>query len=180
MKKREKLTGEQRRQYIIELLKKENRPLTGQFIAEKTGVSRQVIVTDIALLRANDEPIIATNRGYLYMQEMPENDRYRRIVICKHPPERTEEELTTIVDCGVTVVNVIVEHPIYGDLTGSLMLSSRYDVAQFMNTIQQKGATLLSVLTDGLHLHTLEADSKEKLDIAIRKLDELGILYKEA
>lgn len=180
MNKREKLTGSERRKYIIELLKNEKKPLTGQYIAEKTGVSRQVIVTDIALLRANNEPIIATNRGYLYMQEKPSNNRYRRIIICKHPPEQTEEELTTIVDFGVTVVNVIVEHPIYGDITGSLMLSSRYDVEQFMNHIQKKGATLLSVLTDGLHLHTLEADSMEKIEAVCEKLKKLGILYTES
>lgn len=174
-----KLTGNERRQYIIELLKKEDKPIRGQYIAEKTGVSRQVIVTDIALLRANEEPIIATNRGYLYMQDEPANHVYRRIIICKHPPERTEEELTTIVDYGVTVINVIVEHPIYGDITGSLMLNSRYDVKQFMSHIENKGATLLSVLTDGLHLHTLEADSIEKLDAVCEKLKEMGILYTE-
>lgn len=175
-----KLTGDERRQYIIQLLKDESKPLTGQYIAEKTGVSRQVIVTDIALLRANNEPIIATNRGYLYMQDQPTNNRHRRIIICKHSPEQTEEELTTIVDYGVTIVNVIVEHPFYGDITGSLMLSSRYDVEQFLNHIQAKGANLLSVLTDGLHLHTLEADSVEKLDAVCDRLKEIGILYTES
>lgn len=175
----EKLDGKERRKYIVQLLKSEQNPITGQKIAEVTGVSRQVIVTDIALLKASDEPIIATNRGYLYMRKKQSSETYKRIVICKHRPEETAAELNAIVDCGVTVEDVIVEHPIYGELTGSLMIKSRYDVEQFTNAIEKKEASLLSVLTDGIHLHTLEADSVEKLDAACEKLDELGILYKE-
>lgn len=179
VKKREKLSGHERREFIIQLLKGEKRPITGQEIAKKTGVSRQVIVTDIALLKASDKPIIATNRGYIYMKKKQSSERYKRIIICNHPPERTEEELQTIVDCGVTIVDVIVEHPIYGELTGSLMISSRFDVEQFINARERKEAALLSELTDGLHLHTLEADSIEKLDAACERLDELGILFTE-
>jgi len=175
----EKLTGEERRNYIVQLLKNEDMPITGQKIAELTGVSRQVIVTDVALLKASDEPIIATNRGYLYMRKKESKLTHKRIVICKHTPEQTAQELNTIVDCGVTVENVIVEHPIYGDLTGSLMLKSRYDVEQFTQALTSKDASLLSVLTDGLHLHTLVADSVAKLDAACEQLDQLGILYRE-
>lgn len=179
MERRGKLDGKERREYIVQLLKNEHNPITGQAIAEVTGVSRQVIVTDIALLKASDEPIIATNRGYLYMRKKQPSHTHKRIIICKHRPEQTAAELNAIVDCGVTVEDVIVEHPIYGELTGSLMIKSRYDVEQFTNTIEKKDASLLSVLTDGLHLHTLEADSIGKLDAACERLDELGILYKE-
>lgn len=174
-----RLTGDERRDYIVQLLKSEESPITGQAIAEITGVSRQVIVTDVALLKASDEPIIATNRGYLYMKKKEHSDTFKRIIICKHSPEQTEEELKAIVDCGVTVENVIVEHPVYGELTGSLHIKSRYDVEQFVHTIKKEEATLLSVLTDGLHLHTLVADSVEQIDAACRRLEELGILYKE-
>lgn len=179
MERQGKLSGKERRKYIVKLLKSEQNPITGQSIAETTGVSRQVIVTDIALLKASNEPIIATNRGYLYMRKKQDSHTHKRIIICKHRPEQTAQELNAIVDCGVTVENVIVEHPIYGDLTGSLMIKSRYDVEQFTKTIKKKEASLLSVLTDGMHLHTLEADSVEKLDAACEMLDELGILYKE-
>lgn len=179
MERQGKLSGKERRKYILKLLKSEQNPITGQSIAETTGVSRQVIVTDIALLKASNEPIIATNRGYLYMRKKQDSHTHKRIIICKHRPEQTAQELNAIVDCGVTVENVIVEHPIYGDLTGSLMIKSRYDVEQFTKTIKKKEASLLSVLTDGMHLHTLEADSVEKLDAACEMLDELGILYKE-
>lgn len=84
-----------------------------------------------------------------------------------------------IVDCGVTVLNVTIEHPIYGDLTGSLMLKSRYEVERFYQEIQEKEAMLLSALTNGVHLHTLEADSIEKLDAASKALSEAGILVSE-
>lgn len=179
MKNIEKMTGKERRKYIVDLLSNAKQPITGQEIATKTGVSRQVIVTDVALLKARNEPIIATNRGYLYMNEEKSHGLYRRIILCDHTPEETEKELQAIVDCGVTVIDVIVEHPIYGELTGSLLLSSRYDIEQFIQAIQTKKATLLSVLTEGLHLHTLEADSVEKLDAACKRLRELGILYEE-
>lgn len=177
MERNKRLSGNERRNYIVQLLKEATDPITGQSLAETTGVSRQVIVTDIALLKASDEPIIATNRGYLYMKKKKINPSHKRIIICKHTPEETELELKAIVDCGVTVENVIVEHPIYGDLTGSLMIKSRYDVEQFIHAIEKKEASLLSLLTNGLHLHTLEADSVEQLDAACERLAELDILY---
>lgn len=177
MSNAKKMTGQERRAFIIQLLKKSNHPITGQELAQMTNVSRQVIVTDVALLKTSNEPIIATNRGYLYLQEQSEEKSFRRVIACNHTPEQTKEELDTIVDCGVTILDVIVEHPIYGDLTGSLQVSSRYDVEQFLATIRKHEATLLSVLTDGPHLHTIEADSVEKLDAACDALQATGILY---
>jgi len=101
---------------------------------------------------------------------------YRRVIVCQHRPEEAEKELETIVDHGVTIIDVSVEHPFYGELTGSLMISSRFDVEQFIQLIQRKESSLLSELTDGVHLHTLEADSEEKLDLACKKLTELGFM----
>src|SRR5699024_3506186 len=126
-----------------------SKPLIGQVLADETGVSRQVVVTDVALLRTANEPIISTNNGYLYLKEDPSNGMYRRIVACNHAPEQTKEELNMIVDYGVTVINVIIEHPIYGDLTGSLMIKSRYEVAKFYEEIKEKEVMLLSALTNG-------------------------------
>lgn len=173
------MPGKERRHYIMDLLKNSTEPITGQILAQKTGVSRQVIVTDIALLRTSDEPIIATSRGYVYQQKFPNKKLYRKVIVCKHTPEQARDELETIVDNGVTVVNVIVEHPFYGDLTGSLMIDSRYEVDRFVDTFSKHEATLLSVLTDGVHLHTLEADAMEKIDAACRALNEKGILVTE-
>lgn len=175
-----KMSGKERRQFIVNLLKQRTKPITGKELADKANVSRQVIVTDVALLKTSNEPIIATNRGYLYLKEQPDDRLFRRVVACKHSPEQTKDELDTIVDCGVTVVDVIVEHPIYGDLTGSLRISSRYDVNQFMESFSKHEAVMLSVLTDGFHLHTLEADTEGKIDAACHALEKSGLLYTEA
>lgn len=176
-KDQKKFLGSERRRYILQLLQNEKGPITGQEIAERTGVSRQVIVTDIALLKTSNEPIIATNRGYICMKTDEQADRKRRIIICQHSPKETQQELEAIVDCGVTIVDVTVEHPFYGDLTGSLMISSRYDVEQFMKYFSRKETFLLSSLTDGIHLHTLEADSDEKLNAACAALKKMDLLY---
>lgn len=175
----ERMVGKDRRAYIMNKLRSSTKPITGTKLAEETGVSRQVIVTDMALLKTSNEPIIATNRGYLYMDTESKNDVYRKIIICQHNPEQAREELEIIVDHGVTVVDVIVEHPFYGELTGSLMIESRYDVEQFLTEISKEEASLLSELTDGIHLHTIEADDEEKLNQACQQLKEAGILYTE-
>lgn len=175
----ERMVGEDRRAYILNKLQSSTKPITGTMLAEETGVSRQVIVTDMALLKTSNEPIIATNRGYLYMDNESGSDLYRKIIICQHTPEQARQELEIIVDYGVTVVDVIVEHPFYGELTGSLMIESRYDVGQFLTAITEEEASLLSELTDGIHLHTIEADSEEKLHQACNQLREVGILYTE-
>ncbi|MEI3614951.1 transcription repressor NadR [Pseudogracilibacillus sp. SO30301A] len=176
MGKRINMTGDERRKYIIDLLKQNDKPLTGKMLAEKTGVSRQVIVTDIALLRTSEEPIIATSRGYLYYQQKTQNDTFRKVIVCKHTPEETKKELELMVDCGVTVVDVIVEHPFYGELIGSLMVKSRYEVEQFVQSFSQNNAAPLLILTGGIHLHTIESDSQEKIDAACNALKKAGIL----
>lgn len=174
-----RMAGEERREYIVNKLKNNTRPVTGKTLADETGVSRQVIVTDMALLKTANEPIIATNRGYLYMDKQSDESLYRKVIICQHTPEQAQEELEIIVDCGVTVVDVIVEHPLYGELTGSLMVRSRYDVEQFVTALSEQEASLLSELTDGIHLHTIEADDEQKVNQACDRLREAGILYTE-
>src|SRR5690625_3554729 len=153
----ERMLGQERRKYIVSKLQMSTQPVTGKTLAEETGVSRQVIVTDMALLKTSNEPIIATNRGYLYMDKQVDEQLHRKVIVCEHRPEQTKEELEIIVDNGVTVIDVIVEHPFYGELTGSLMIESRFDVEQFLNAISKEETALLSILTGGIHLHTIEA-----------------------
>jgi transcriptional regulator of NAD metabolism len=109
------------------------------------------------VLRAAGVEILATPRGYLLPRAHP---AHRALVAVRHTPEQTEDELTLLVDLGVKVVDVIVEHPIYGELRGSLHVASREDVRQFMEAVRRTGARLLSELTEGLHLHTLEAEAR--------------------
>ncbi|SET37844.1 hypothetical protein SAMN05216389_11015 [Oceanobacillus limi] len=171
-----KMLGEKRRSLILEWLQNNSEPITGKALAEKTNVSRQVIVQDISLLKAKGEPIIATSRGYVYFKENNKMAKQSRIIVVSHRAEETADELYTLVDIGVSVKNVMVEHPIYGDLTGSLMLKNRRDVDQFINELEKTNASLLSKLTEGVHLHTIEADTEEQLDEACEALREAGYL----
>ncbi|MCL6587322.1 MAG: transcription repressor NadR [Anoxybacillus sp.] len=176
MKEEKKIFGEERRQCILQWLKESNEPLTGAELAAKTNVSRQVIVQDISLLKARNEPIIATSQGYLYLKTPAKHETYTRVVACFHTPEQTKEELYLIVDHGVTVKDVKIEHPVYGDLTASVMVSNRREVDQFIQKIKETNASYLLQLTDGTHLHTLEADSLVKLEAAYFALQQAGFL----
>lgn len=168
--------GEARRELILKWLKESNEPLTGQIIAEKTNVSRQVIVQDISLLKAKNEPIIATAQGYLYLSDKQPNYPFKRIIACYHSPGQTRDELTIMVDYGVLVRDVTVEHQIYGELTASLMIKSRRDVNEFIEKMETATASYLSELTDGVHLHTIEAESPEQLDDLVKALDKAGFM----
>lgn len=168
-------SASQRRKKVLECLKRTSNPVTGSELAEQMNVSRQVIVQDISLLKAREHPIIATSQGYIYLSQTKPETKTRTIA-CKHTLEETEHELNLIVDCGVTVVNVTVEHALYGEITGSLMIRNRTDVALFISRLEQTGASLLSSLTDGVHLHLLEAPSSDLLDQAVRALKKAGFL----
>ncbi|MFZ3576958.1 transcription repressor NadR [Virgibacillus sp. DJP39] len=176
MSKPEKYTSAMRQEMILKRLKDEERPITGSEFAEKANVSRQVIVQDVSILKAKNEPIIATSQGYMYLAKPTDEAAHKLIVACKHRPDQTGEELTIIVDHGVTIKDVSVEHPVYGDLNASLMISNRHEVEQFIKRIQDTKATYLSILTEGVHMHTLESDSKEKIDAACKDLKAAGIL----
>jgi len=172
-----KITGEERRERLLGLLKNSTLPITGADLATRNGVSRQVIVQDLSLLKASGHDIVATPRGYLHAAK--EEGSYRRKVVCRHTPEELGAECDAIVDEGVTILDVIVEHPVYGFLTGELMLKSRRDVRTLITRLRETDSPPLSSLTDGIHIHTLEADSEQALDAAVARLETLGILISE-
>lgn len=168
-------SGTERRECLLEMLKKSKEPLKAAQLAELTGVSRQVIVQDMTLLRAKEEPIIATPQGYVYFNE-PSLQVVQRVIFSRHSAEDTERELNLLVDLGVQVLDVGVEHSVYGKIFRPLKIKSRLDVKNFISQMAQKDANLLSSLTDGLHLHTLEASSTDVLDKACKVLAEEGFL----
>lgn len=161
----------ERKQAIIEEIQKSDKPVSASKLAKQFGVSRQIIVGDIALLRAAGTQIIATPRGYL-LEDKP-HPLEKKIAV-SHDNDRLAEELYTIIDLGGMVVNVIVDHPIYGELVGNLHLASRYDVDQFLKKVET--ATPLSQLTSGVHLHTIRYPSEEVLVRIEKALKEKGIL----
>ena len=170
-----KMLGEERRLELLSLLKNAKQPLTGTDLAKHTNVSRQVIVNDMNLLKARNEPIVATSQGYLYMHNMQQT-RFERKIVCMHTSEQAKEELFILVDCGVTVESVIVMHPVYGEIIASIMVSNRLEVEQFVKRVNETKAHYLSALTDGTHLHVISAISEKNLDLAEAKLRERGFL----
>ncbi|MDR7237382.1 transcription repressor NadR [Neobacillus drentensis] len=175
MAEQKKILGEERRSLILQQLKDSPVPLTGSELANRTNVSRQVIVGDITLLKAKNEPIIATSQGYIYLKHNS-GTSFERTIACKHLPEDTEKELYLLVDHGVLVKDVKIEHRVYGDLTASIMVSNRQEVKQFIENIQKTGASLLSELTEGIHLHTISASSTQVLDKAEAALKAEGFM----
>lgn len=180
MPEQKKILGEERRNFILKMLMESAEPITGSELASKTKVSRQIIVGDITLLKAKNIPIIATSQGYLYLSKPSTNQILERTIACSHSPDRTEEELNLLVDHGVTVKDVKIEHPIYGDLTASIMVSNRKEVKQFIDKMTTAKASLLSQLTEGIHLHTLMASTEEALDEAEQALKDANFLIIEA
>ncbi|WP_096440222.1 transcription repressor NadR [Alteribacter populi] len=174
-----KWLGEERRELIHTALKTTHSPLTGARLAKKMNVSRQVIVQDISLLKARNVPILATSQGYMLIENEQDDSPYQRVIVSSHKPSQTKEELYLLVDHGITVKDVKIEHPVYGDLTASVMVSNRKEVEKFIEKIESNNASYLSELTDGVHLHTIEAPSGELLDEAIKALAKEGFLLEE-
>lgn len=168
------MDGEQRREAILTVLKENAKPVSGTYLAQRYDVSRQVIVQDIALLRAKGNDVLATARGYILNEEI--NVMHQRILLVKHTEAETEEELNTIIDNGGRVRNVIILHPIYGELVGDLMLRTRRDIKEFVSKLIETKANPLLKLTDGSHMHTVEAASEEELDIIEAELREKGFM----
>ena len=170
------MDAQERRQAIARRLEGASGPVSAAVLAREHSVSRQIIVGDIALLRAAGAEISATPRGYVILPAPP---GLVRQVACRHDAAGMEAELNAMVDQGCTVLDVIVEHPIYGQLTGQLQISNRYDVGQFGQRCRRQEAAPLSQLTEGIHLHTVACPSQEAYGRVKESLSELGFLLEE-
>lgn len=166
-----------RRTMILESLKSSQEAVSATALAQNLKVSRQIIVGDIALLRASGAEILSTPRGYI-LSSSPETGKIVHQIACLHNEEQMLRELQICVDHGCTVQDVIVDHPVYGQITGQLMLGSRYDIDQFVQKVKASEAHSLSELTDGVHIHTLICPSQEAFDRVCSLLRAEGILYK--
>ncbi len=166
------MNGELRRQKIIEILKKARDPISGAALAESLNISRQVIVTDVTLLRAEGYKILSTNRGYM-LQEMNKNNRILKV---RHNDDQIRDELYTIVDGGGKILDVFVNHEIYGELKADLMLASRKDVDEFYSQMKAGKISPLKHLTDDYHYHTITGESIELLDFIEGELKKKGYL----
>ena len=166
------MTGTERRRKILELIEKTGTPLSGGALGKLTGVSRQVVVQDVALLRTEGHHIVATARGYL----MNKSDEVSRIFKVCHTADQIDEELTTIVDLGACVENVTVNHRAYGRMSATLKIASRRDVQLFMEQMRSGKSTPLMNVTSGYHFHKITAKSEEILDDVEQALREKNFL----
>ena len=164
----EKMDGKIRRENILELLKNASEPISGSAIAKEMKVSRQVIVQDITLLRTA-YPILATAKGYL-LYPVTEKKCCRTFCV-KHAVEETRKELNTIVDFGGKVLDVMVEHDVYGEIRANLMLSSRKEVEEFCDKLEKSKSGPLNILGSGVHYHTVEAATEEILEEITKSLE---------
>lgn len=163
----------ERREKILELISKSEKPVSGAMLAERTGVSRQVIVGDIASLKEDGCDIIATSRGYIL-------SRAERVYKVVHTDEDIEKELRAIVDNGGEVKNVFVWHRIYGRIEGDLNISTAADVTEYMKSLKNGRSSPLKNVTSGYHYHTVYADSEAVLDKIELVLKDMGFLCDEA
>ena len=168
------MNAAERRSRLKKMLEESGVPLPGARLAGLLSVSRQVIVTDVALLRAEGAQITSTSQGYV----MAGKSQAKRIFKVRHSREECEAELNLFVDCGALVKDVFVSHRAYGIIRGELNIRSRLDVQAFLESIRSGKSSLLSTTTEGYHYHTLLAPSEAVLDMIEQRLWEMGFLAK--
>lgn len=168
--------SDKRRQQLLDRIRRSSAPITGSDLADKFNVSRQVIVQDIALIRASGIPIIATSSGYMLQKKMDSNRVVKTFVSTHNDFDQMEEELLIIVDFGGKIIDVIVEHPVYGEIVGALYIETREDVLAFIKKVKETGAKPLSILTSGDHIHTIEVPSERVFSLLMQELKDKGFV----
>ena len=173
------MDAQERRQAIARRLEGASGPVSAAVLAREHSVSRQIIVGDVALLRAGGLAVLATPRGYVLENPASAPAQAECRVVCRHDDDRLKEELYTVVDLGGAVIDVTVEHSVYGQITAPLHIFSRYDTDAFCRKLAHSNARPLCDLTGGIHLHTLRAPNRETLERVLTGLREKGFLLDE-
>lgn len=170
------MSGAERRENIIQIIIGSSRPVPAKKLAEDFNVSRQVIVQDIALIRAEGYDVLATNRGYILLEDSSEKSRVFKVA---HTDDEMEDELCTIIDLGARVENTMVNHRVYGHIEAPLKISSRKDISNFLKKLSQSKSAPLKNTTSGYHYHKVCANEEETLDEVEKALREKGYLIAE-
>ena len=171
----ETMTAKERREAILRELERAESPVSASALAKQFHVSRQAVVGDVAMLRALNAPIAATPRGYVLENTAVPAHAERRVV-CRHDDDRLHEELYTVVDLGGALIDVTVEHAVYGQICAPLHIFSRYEDDVFCEKVRHPDGRLLCGLTGGIHLHTLRAPDQATLDRVVQGLQDKGFL----
>lgn len=164
--------GDQRRKLLLQMIQNTKTPISGTALAEKLGVSRQIVVQDIALIRAQGHQILSTNRGYRI--EAPA--KFSRTFKVFHTDDQIEEELNAIVDLGASVDDVYVDHTVYGKIHAVLNISSRREVSLFLADLRSGKSAPLKNITSSYHYHTISASSEEILSLVEDTLRQKNFL----
>lgn len=165
------MNAAERRDSILEEIAASPKPVSGAALAKRFGVSRQIIVSDIAALK-QEHNIISTHTGYM-LPGMPS-----RVLKVVHTDEEIEDELTTIVKNGGRVKDVFVWHRIYGRIEGALSISTLADVEEYLEALRTGRSHPLKRVTCEYHYHTIEARTEAILDQVEAALAEKGYLVK--
>jgi len=174
------MTGEMRRNQMLQLLKERSEPISGTVLAKTFHVSRQVIVQDIALMRAENHQILSTNKGYLCRSAVMENTQPKRVFFVRHKDSQVLEEFLTVIDLGGRILDVSVEHELYGQIRVDLLIETEQDAVNFMERLENCRDNPLKVLTDDCHYHTVAAPSEKLLDLIEEELRQKGFLQSMA
>ena len=167
------MDNQERRNQILKILNESSETVKGSVLGKKFNVSRQVIVQDISLLRATGENITATPSGYIKIRR----DGILSTIVCRHSGRyELEDELDIIVGYGGKILDVSVEHGVYGEVKGNLNISNKEDIEKFMEKLESSNVEPLCSLTDGLHIHTIETTNKESFEKIKDELLKKGYL----
>jgi transcriptional regulator of NAD metabolism len=161
---------------ILQLLEEQGSPLSGAALAKLLGVTRQIIVQDIALIRAENHNILSTNKGYIYRKPVQQSSVPKRVFHVKHTTDEVLDEFLTVLDLGGTVLDVAVEHEIYGQIRVDLLIETSQDALDFVNRLSHCRDNPLKVLTDDCHYHTIMAPTEKLLDLIEKSLREKNML----
>ncbi len=170
------IEGSKRRLKIIEFLSTQTTAVSGTELAKQFGVSRQVIVQDIALLRAENRDILSTNKGYLLFHPQAEDRFLKEVIYVKHTSEQILDEMISIVDYGGRMLDVSIDHDLYGQIRSDLVIDSLEDANEFVRRVSQCSSKPLCLLTDDYHYHTIAAPSEKVLKLIKTELKEKGYL----
>lgn len=170
------MDGAARRASIMEYLNTKRTPVSGTELARQFHVSRQIIVQDVALLRAENRNILSTNKGYMLFQPQDRADSYTTVIAVRHSSDQTLEEMRCIVDYGGSMLDVSVDHDLYGQIQVDLVINNLADAREFCEKMEQSRSKPLKVLTDDFHYHTIMAPSEKALNMIKEELRNKGFL----
>lgn len=168
--------GSTRRKEIINYLSARTEAVNGTELAKRFGVSRQVIVQDIALLRAENREILSTNKGYLLYQPLNTRGNRTAVILVRHTAQQTLDEMRTIVEYGGRMLDVFIDHDLYGQIRADLVINDMEDAEEFFRRMNSSSSLPLKELTGDCHYHTIAAPSEKILALIKKELRQKGFL----